>query len=352
MKNSFVKILREIFLLSVLMFQTSWIFSQGTDQLYVSQPTTNQFLNLRVLVVNNSRLALLNIQDAENILLLAKVIAKKQLDIDISFSKVELKKISEVKSYLSEAEISWIESQRLNLSKSDDIAELKRAMHSELSLNENMSTEVQKYALPHLAKQPTNNSKDAFIEALADTQIQINKKWESQTALDGQPLILADLFNEFSFWQSIGYLPIDYEVVLTNQIIVSSERIGNAVHSALRGGVSNGVTNSSNKSANGAVSVVSTFPFFSRDKTTKTLRGNKSYTKQDSQKYATALLVHELGHQLLHLGHPFNNSNCIMNPPQRLQFDAWYQGLDSNKCLLNSSDAMTPGITVKFSDIR
>ena len=63
------------------------------------------------------------------------------------------------------------------------------------------------------------------------------------------------------------------------------------------------------------------------------------------------LLVHELGHQLLGLGHPFENDACVMNPPQLLRFKEWLKKLNPDKCDVGSSVDMRLG-RLTFRDLR
>jgi len=74
-----------------------------------------------------------------------------------------------------------------------------------------------------------------------------------------------------------------------------------------------------------------------------TLRQDKNYNEQQIINYSAALLTHEMGHLLLHLGHPFGNKHCIMSPTQMLNYHDWYENLDAAQCAIGSSKEMTPG---------
>jgi hypothetical protein len=102
---------------------------------------------------------------------------------------------------------------------------------------------------------------------------------------------------------------------------------------------------SSPSSRYGTASVLSLFPFTSQDAVTRALRGDTDGKSTNAVEGAAAMLVHELGHQLLHLGHPFNSKACIMNPPQLLRFSAWTQGLDATQCPLGHHVENRPGVT-------
>ncbi len=70
---------------------------------------------------------------------------------------------------------------------------------------------------------------------------------------------------------------------------------------------------------------------------------DKTYSEQQIINYSAALLTHELGHLLLHLGHPFGDKHCIMSPTVMLNYRQWYDNLDAGQCAIGSSAAMTPG---------
>ena len=89
--------------------------------------------------------------------------------------------------------------------------------------------------------------------------------------------------------------------------------------------------------------MVSTYPFIGEDAATRELRGNESYSSANAARYAAYLLVHELGHQLLHLGHPFGRNACVMNPAQLLHFRSWVTQFSPRDCPLAQSGAMMPG---------
>ncbi|HXC38906.1 MAG TPA: hypothetical protein VN667_08155 [Burkholderiales bacterium] len=73
------------------------------------------------------------------------------------------------------------------------------------------------------------------------------------------------------------------------------------------------------------------------------LRGGETYSEDDAAIYAAYILVHELGHQLFHFGHPFGAKACVMNPTPLLHFRDWVKGLSPRDCPIGSSNAMKPG---------
>ncbi len=341
----------KVLLVCLLAWLSLTASAQNTPS-FVPLPKTDETIKLRVLILNNERLALLSVAAALKILDQTRALTSLHFGVKVVFETPKIGSLLQVKPLMSAADLQAIKSFSLDINLPEDVSQLRKSISTDLSLEGGVTQGVRSYAEKYLSEKPADSSAQAFTDALANTQIKLLREWKEQRLSDGKLLIAEDQFNEYFFWQILGYKKIPYEVILTNQLIVSAEKSANSVHSALRGGVTNGVTNSSRSSQNGALSVVSTFPFFSKDRLTARLRGDKDYTDDEAINYVAALLTHELGHQLLHLGHPFDNAACIMRPPQRLEFDNWYKLLNADKCKLNSSDAMTPGKTVKHSDIR
>jgi hypothetical protein len=176
-----------------------------------------------------------------------------------------------------------------------------------------------------------------LAEALVDTQLARFSEWLALKGVDGRSLIDDSLHNEFLTW-GFGPLtaPWTFEVVITNQLLTSVEYHGNSIHSALRGGVTNGMTTESYYARYGSVSIASLFPMINQAPLTRSLRSDKSGTSFNPVESIASILTHELGHQLLHLDHPYGRQSCIMNPTVLLQFDNWIDGLDAKKCPLDS----------------
>jgi hypothetical protein len=89
--------------------------------------------------------------------------------------------------------------------------------------------------------------------------------------------------------------------------------------------------------------VLSTFVFTRNDPELVDLRDQTIYSDEQAMKLAGAYLVHEIGHMLFHLGHPFGEQGCVMTPTEMLHFGKWYRGLDAKLCPLGSSRNMQPG---------
>lgn len=197
-------------------------------------------------------------------------------------------------------------------------------------------------ARPHLLT-PEPGDLDELAEALVDSQLLRLARW--------QPLFGDDLYHLFPAWLAAAAASRwPWEVVLTNGLVASAEYEAMELWHLLRAGVTNGITTQSPSSAHGLVSVLTLYPFTGNDPTLLALRDGRAGGGDDAVEWAAALLVHELGHQLMHLAHPASPA-CVMRPPQTLRFHEWVAGLDASRCRLGSVREMVPG-AVKFQEIR
>jgi hypothetical protein len=182
----------------------------------------------------------------------------------------------------------------------------------------------------------------AIGRELARIQLEGLFRWSKTLASDGQPVISSDPYNQFMFWVAIGQSSAPYDIVITNQLVASAED-GVDVHSALRGGMSQGLTTYNRGSALGSYAFVSTFATTANDPWVLELRGGESYSKGEMATLLAYVLAHEIGHQLRHFGHPFGRTECVMNPTYQLRLRRWVQNLSAQKCLNAGYPAMVPG---------
>ena len=186
-------------------------------------------------------------------------------------------------------------------------------------------------------------SAQGFAEALTETLLSRLNVWRILPANDRQAVIDDSIYNEWTFWDTLAHGALPYDIVITNQLVASAEYYGMDVHSALRGGITVGTTSYSRDGPFHTYAFLSTFPFSNDYVPIVQLRGGARYGEEQAARLAGAYLAHEIGHVLLHLGHPFNQSACVMNPAQLLDFQSWYDNLDSGRCALGSSAEMVPG---------
>ncbi len=183
----------------------------------------------------------------------------------------------------------------------------------------------------------------AFGKDAANYQLARMHDWQKFVASDGKSVIDDQAFHEYTLWNHIGYGNLPFELVITNQIIASVEYSQPSIHTAIRGGYTNGFTSFSTKSRLGSFAAWSTFALTSNDTEWLRLREGESYTAEEAAQLAGTAAVHELGHLLLHLMHPFGQKGCIMDPVPMFAYRAWAAQLSAKDCPLSSSAAMKPG---------
>lgn len=302
---------------------------------------------LRVAYVHNPRMPALDEQRLARVLERARIHVQAHFGIRVAFAPPRQLEIGPLFRAIQPRLAGKAERERMD--PTADRAVLEKMVAAFVKeLRQTGDTAAQKrFAARHLVEQPADDSDAAFARALLWTQHSVLATWYRLPAGDGKPLMGGDRFNEYTYWSALGSTDLPYEVIVTNQPIASAEREENSVHSALRGGVSNGITTQSLSARFGLVSILSTFPFVDDSVLVRRLRGDHQPAAEQADEYMALLLVHELGHQLLHLGHPFANASCVMTPPALLEFRAWAAQLDAGRCLLRSSAANTPG-AIKF----
>jgi hypothetical protein len=198
------------------------------------------------------------------------------------------------------------------------------------------------YVRPYLGKLP-EQSYESLGSALVQLQLERIKHWQAVPALDGGPAIDATPYNEYNMWNLAGYGDLPYELVITNQIIASVEDVDPSVHTSIRGGYNNGLTTYSRSSRFRTYSVWSTFAFTTDDPWVREMRGGETFNPAEAARLAGLGAAHELGHQLFHFLHPYDNQACVMNPVPMFSYRAWAEKLSPRDCPIGSSPSMKPG---------
>lgn len=227
-----------------------------------------------------------------------------------------------------------------------DVARLERAFGEGLRDSGESLQAMGMFAEPHTGTSGQSAAQagfSAFGARIARLHLERIGQWRGMRALDGGSVIDDKPYNEFTMWLALGYGDLPYELVLTNQIIASIEYVHPAVHAAVRGGYSNGLTSYSRLSRFKTFSVWSTFAFNSDDEWLKSMRAGESYSPDEAARLAGLSAAHEIGHQLFHFLHPFGQSACLMNPVPMFSYREWASRLSARDCLIGSSPAMTPG---------
>ena len=221
---------------------------------------------------------------------------------------------------------------------------MRKGIYERLGSYRDEREKVADYARPYLTVPFEGNDYLRLSEALVETLLTRLSSWYQQTAEDGQPVLDGSAYNEWVWWDTVGYGDVPYDVVITNQLVASAEIYAMDVHSCIRGGITAGTTSYSKSARLQAYSYVSAFQILNDNEVLTLLRDEAHYSSEQVTDYVAAVLTHELGHMLLHLGHPFGREPCIMSPTPLLHYRSWYDALDAAQCPLGSEAQMTPGV--------
>jgi len=145
---------------------------------------------------------------------------------------------------------------------------------------------------------------------------------------DNRPLILDDLYNEFMSWDFISEHQNDFDLIITNQPIISAESYAPAIHSSMRGGITSGFSSSSPSKLGGMI-IVSTFPMTITTDYFVKARG-RHYDEVTKIESIAMIAGHELGHVLEYWGHEYEHPGCIMRPTPGLKYAEWANEINTN----------------------
>jgi hypothetical protein len=226
-----------------------------------------------------------------------------------------------------------------------DRGKLAAAILASLRANPTELARLVDYVRPYLDRPLGEPSREALAQALTDTMLVRLARWAEVKAADGAPLLDASPYNEFTYWDALGYAAPPYDLVLTNQPVISAEYDSADIHSALRGGLTVGATGYNRAGRYQAYVFWSSFPFLSDSAPAVELRGGRSYARGEALRLAGAYLAHEIGHLIYRYGHPFGEPACVMNPVPLLHFAEAIARLDAARCAQAARAEMKPGAT-------
>jgi len=306
-------------------------------------------VKLRVAHVVNPRMAKLDAGQLRHLLDVTVTEARRQFGVVLEFRRVETVGVADLFDRLEPA---WRE--RLAPSIVDFKSgienidpELRQSLNDgfleTFAANPARAEAIIAFAHPYLEEPPQQGGLPALAAALTGTMLSRLDHWRTLEARDGRPLIDNTPYNEWVYWDALGYTRLPWDLVVTNQPVISAETYGADVHTALRGGITTGTTSHNIGSDLGAWAWISTFPFRHGDPMLTRLRGDKTYGPDQATTLAGAYFAHEIGHLLFHLGHPFDRPACAMAPARLLDFAEWLDGLDPLACPLGSDPTMVPG---------
>ncbi len=230
-----------------------------------------------------------------------------------------------------------------------DWGRVRKSLVEQIKKQKNPLSRQIAFARPYLTTPLASEDLDSFADAVIATFKDRLTYWTLAKLEDGHPVIgrvpgRDDLpLNEYVYWTLMAKLGFDAEIVLTNQLVASVEYFNIPIHTSIRGGITGGSTEYNPSSQFGSSVWISLFPYLTNDNRIAELRNGDTYAREDALKYAGAMLAHELGHQLLQLGHPWSNHSCVMRPAEVLDFASWVEKFDAGNCRVGSSPAMTPG---------
>ena len=300
-------------------------------------------IGMRVAYVVNSRLPRMNQAQLEILLAATREAVREHFGVDLRFAPAQEIPIKTLFERIPAKRRSIAIEQLYDFKTGKgDPARLAKAFGTGLKEGGEPLAELIAFARPHITELK-ERSYEALGLALSELQVSRIERWKTIKALDGGPAIDATPFNEFTMWVALGYADVPFELVLTNQPIASVEYVFPAVHSAVRGGYSNGITTYSTSSRFKTMSVWSTFAFTTDDEWVKQMRDGESYSAEEAARLAGISAAHEIGHQLFHFLHPFGQSACLMNPVPMFAYRAWAEKLSAKKCPIGGAAAMRPG---------
>lgn len=307
---------------------------------------SQQPVNLRVANVINPRFKQLSSHQLQQILIRCQQLVRQHFSVEVVFSDVETLLIADVFRQLKPQVIAARDDEIVDIKSIDKQGRevMQQALFATLSNYVADKKNVLAFAQPYVLH-PEVKQQDfiGLSYALVDTLIARLGYWTSIVAADGRPVLDSEGYNEWVWWDSLGYGELPYEVVITNQLIASAENYGLDVHSSIRGGLTAGTTAYNRNAKFESYSYIMLYPMLNDLDLLTELRHDETYASEQIINYAAALLTHELGHMLLHLGHPFGRKACIMSPTVMLDYRDWYDHLDASQCPPGSSSQMEPG---------
>jgi hypothetical protein len=294
--------------------------------LFSVKPRTVQ---IRACLVLNPRFDSITDAQYSDILKRTKEICRKHFDTDLEYTKTDKRNIAD---YFGPY---------LNLIKSDKKVLSYRLPHNNKSIEKLAQSliEENRATTPDQIIRAVNNQEGAELINLTDSKegilrqvaaLHINKLIHTKgiRCSDSKPLILDDFYNEFMSWDYISEHQNDFDLIITNQPIISAESYFPTIHSSMRGGITSGLGSRSPSTLGGMI-IVSTFPMISTIDYFVKARG-MNYDDITKIKTIAMLAGHELGHVLKYWGHEYEHPGCVMRPTPGLKYAEWANEINTN----------------------
>lgn len=350
------KLLIAFMLLGLLAIGVSSGFMMSGERGVVPLPTLSDEgpITLRVAYIENPQLGTFSAPEWEKVLSTAASEARSHFGLDLRFSAPARLDLARIFSRLDHAmphavknTIAPFRSSAMNWDRmvamveptlpetARDLADasdyLEAAIGRDLGPLQGTSVEERRRVLAKRAV-------DVLRERLDAIWREAPSGLDGGSAREGKPG-----YNEWVYWDALPALDLPYDVYLTNQGVISVEFARYPLHVITRGGVTAGTTSGASEGTFGAAAWVSAFPFLDNSTAITALRGGRVYPREEAIRLTGLLLAHELGHLLLHLGHPWGDTACVMYPVPQLRFHDAAAALDAPACPLGYNAAMTPG---------
>lgn len=317
----------------------------------VAPVKTGQQVQLRVLHAVNPRFPRLTPEQLRDMLAATQRTVKTHFGADVVFTEVAESDIAQLFALLPRA-IQTVSGGSIYDFKSGtgDRIKLADGIYKTLQQRGTKLAEAMAFARPYLPAATAPKDLREFSTVLAQVMLERLEYWRKIRAADGAPVLDGSPYNEWVYWDALGYSALSYDLVISNQLIASAEYVDVDVHSAIRGGVSVGTTSYSRNSRYGTFVFWSTFPFTDDSANTRLLRGGEEYSAAEAAELSGMYLAHEIGHVLFQFGHPFGHAACVMNPVSMLRFREWSRQIDAAGCQIGSLPEMKPGaVSVYFN---
>lgn len=295
---------------------------------------SHQPLSLRVVYAHNPRFNELSEAQLQTVLQYTSALMKQHFAVDVVFEISPPVKMPDLFAILPDS----VKQQRQSAIvdpryiEPASLIQMRNALHAELLAYESDPQHLMDYARPYLLSDLPVTDMATLARALIDTQITRLQYWYENPAADGKPVIDGSPYNQWVWWDSLGYGALPYDVVITNQLVASLETYDVAMHSALRGGINGGTMTYSKQGRYGGYVFISVYAMLNDMALLTSLRDDAHYSNEQIAQYAAATLAHELGHLFFHYDHPYGASACLMSPTPLLYYRAWYEALDADVC--------------------
>ncbi len=313
---------------------------------YVPLPKLEPPIKLTVTQVTNPRFKSLTKQQILHSLAKAQKTIYQHFAIQVEFELLPQQSIKSLFKNISKQIKTVKQTQNINFKDGISQAEFNNIKQSIKTLLMNRPTSLEvlyQYAKPYLINKIQVLSYDTLSKELTNTLASNIMLWRDKKAKDGLPVIDNMPYNEWIWWDAMGYGNLATDLIITNQLVASVENYEMDIHTALRGGINNGTTTFSQTSQFKSYAFVSTYPIINNAPHLQKLRNEKRVSQQDISTYLSLIITHEVGHLLFHYGHPYGKKECIMSPMPLINYKNWLADINIKKCQKGDNKSMQKG---------